>query len=652
MEIIIYLLKSAAILTLFYVIYILFLRKETHFTAHRFYLLAGVVASFLLPTLYFTQTVYIDPPVISEVTMSAVDHQPASVIVDSGFEIDWWNVLLLSYLIGCSFVFFRFVRELTSLILLLHNNPSKRYRGFNYVRVAKKLAPFSFFNYIVFNPELHQEDELQMILKHEQAHAFQWHSTDIILANLLIIIQWANPLAWLYKKSVEENLEFLADNATIISVDSKKDYQLALVRASSARYTPSLTTNFYKSFIKKRIIMLNKRTSKKHHVLKVATVLPLLAIFLWSFNIREEIAYKEVIPETVPETVSDELLNSENPSEINSEKQRETGKIAASEKSFSNTENLQKETIAEISEEKETNPIPAVITGGDIEFKITKNTTDAELEKMKSKLKKDHDIDLSYSIKRNKNKEITSISFQYSSKDSNGNYSISDDEAIADFVFYIKEDGKSGFYSEEVEARRAERAYARAERMKERSDMRRREIEKVREDRDRMREEIREERDVIRDEMTRKRREMKDRLREKRKSVIIESDDDDGGLFDDEDEEEIVKTYKIAGSGSNEAEDDIFVVSSGKGKSGKLMLSDSDHHIRIDKNTTDASLEKMKTNLGAKGVDFKYSKLKRNAKGEITSIRVTVDNNKGSKQTISAQADDGKPIDDLLIDIQ
>ena len=491
-----------------------------------------------------------------------------------------------------------------------------------------------------------------MILKHEQAHAFQWHSTDIILANLLIIIQWANPLAWLYKKSVEENLEFLADNATIISVDSKKDYQLALVRASSARYTPSLTTNFYKSFIKKRIIMLNKRTSKKHHVLKVATVLPLLAIFLWSFNIREEIAYKEVIPEPIPETVSDELLNSENPSEINSEKQRETGKIPASEKSFSNTENLQKETIAEISEEKETNPIPAVITGGDIEFKITKNTTDAELEKMKSKLKKDHGVEISYSVKRNKNKEITSISFQYSSKDSNGNYSISDDEAIADFVFYIKEDGKSGFYSEEVEARRAERAYARAERMKERSDMRRREIEKVREDRDRMREEIREERDVIRDEMTRKRREMKDRLREKRKSVIIESDDDDGGLFDDEDEEEIVKTYKIAGSGSNEAEDDIFVVSSGKSKSGKLMLSDSDHHIRIDKNTTDASLEKMKSKLGAKGVDFKYSKLKRNANGEITSIRITVDNNKGSKQTISAQADDGKPIDDLLIDIQ
>ena len=652
MEIIIYLLKSAAILTLFYVIYILFLRKETHFTAHRFYLLAGVVASFLLPILYFTQTVYIDPPVISEVTMSTVDHQPSAVIAEPGFEIDWWNVLLLSYLIGCSFVFFRFVRELTSLILLLHNNPSKRYRGFNYVRVTKKLAPFSFFNYIVFNPELHQEDELQMILKHEQAHAFQWHSTDIILANLLIIIQWANPLAWLYKKSVEENLEFLADNATIISVDSKKDYQLALVRASSARYTPSLTTNFYKSFIKKRIIMLNKRTSKKHHVLKVATVLPLLAIFLWSFNIREEIAYKEVIPDSIPETVSDNLLNSEDPSEINSEKQRETGKIAASEKSFSNTENLQKETIAEISEEKETNRIPAVTTGGDIEFKITKNTTDAELEKMKSKLKKDHGVEISYSVKRNKNKEITSISFQYSSKDSNGNYSISDDEAIADFVFYIKEVGKSGFYSEEVEARRAERAYARAERMKERSDMRRREIEKVREDRDRMREEIREERDVIRDEMTKKRREMKDRLREKRKSVIIESDDDDGGLFDDEDEEEIVKTYKIAGSGSNEAEDNIFVVSSGKGKSGKLMLSDSDHHIRIDKNTTDASLEKMKSKLGAKGVDFKYSKLKRNANGEITSIRITVDNNKGSKQTISAQADDGKPIDDLLIDIQ
>lgn len=652
MELIIYLLKSAAVLTLFYVIYVLLLRKETHFTAHRIYLIVGVLVSFLLPLLYFTQTVYIDPPVLTELAMTTEGIQSSVMVVDPGFEIDWWNVALLTYLIGCSFVFFRFVRQLTALLLLLNNNPSRRYKGFRYVRVSRNIAPFSFFNYIVFNPELHKEDELKMILKHEQAHAFQWHSTDIILANLLIIIQWANPLAWLYKKSVEENLEFLADNATIISVNSKKDYQLALVRASSAQYIPALTTNFYKSFIKKRIIMLNKRTSKKYHVLKVATVLPLLAIFLWSFNVKERISYKEADPEPVTESTIEDLTVSEGISEITPETQEEVAKVISQEQAASSTEELPEESTAENSEEKEMKLTPAVSVGSDIEFKITKNTTDAELEKMKSKLKKDHGIDLSYSTKRNKNKEITSISLQYTGKSSNGNYSISDDKAISEFVFYIDENGKSGFYSEEVEARRADRAYARAERMKERSDTRRRDIEKVRVERDKMREEIIEERNEIRDEMKQKRKEMKDRMREKRKSIIIESDDDDGGLFDDEDEEEIIRTYNIAGSGSNEAEDDIFVVSSGKGKSGKLFVSGSEHSIRIDKNTSDASLEKMKTRLGAEGVDFKYSKLKRNSSGEITSIRITVDNNKGSKQTITAQADDGKPIDDLLIDIQ
>ena len=310
MELITYLLKSAAILTLFYLIYVILLRKETHFKAHRIFLLSGVVGSFLLPLLYFTQTIYIDVPVMSELSpapenitsMVAVSAEPVSTI-------DWWKVVILTYLIGCSFVLLRFVRQLFSLILLLHANPGRRYNGFRYVRITKQIAPFSFFNYIVYNPDLHDDHELKMILKHEQAHSFQWHSADIILANLLIVTQWANPLAWLYKKSVEENLEFLADNATVITVTSKKDYQLALVKASSAQNIPALTTNFYKSFIKKRIIMLNKRTSKKHHVFKVAAVLPLLAVFLWSFNVRETIAYNEIPSDPVLEEIPFESIS-------------------------------------------------------------------------------------------------------------------------------------------------------------------------------------------------------------------------------------------------------------------------------------------------------------------------------------------------------
>jgi len=71
-----------------------------------------------------------------------------------------------------------------------------------------------------------------MILRHEQVHVSQWHSIDIIVGNVARILQWVNPFSWYYKKGLEENLEFIADNETASRVPSKKQYQLTLVRAS------------------------------------------------------------------------------------------------------------------------------------------------------------------------------------------------------------------------------------------------------------------------------------------------------------------------------------------------------------------------------------------------------------------------------------
>jgi hypothetical protein len=489
-----------------------------------------------------------------------------------------------------------------------------------------------------------------MILKHEQAHAFQWHSADIILANLLIVIQWANPLAWLYKKSVEENLEYLADNATIIKVTSKKDYQLALVKASSAENIPALTTNFYKSFIKKRIIMLNKRTSKKHHVAKVAAVLPLLAVFLWSFNVKETIAYNEVASEPVSEEIPPEIISTENMEPETVIDTRETV-------DYSSEENIAVAVASEQANALTTDEnasdivetVSLVQLDKKVEFKITKNTSDAELEKIKADLKRDHNVDFNYSTTRNKDDEIIAISIQYSGNGSNGNYSISDDEAISDFVFYMDEDGRSGFYSEEMKERSAARAYASAERMKERELA----IVKRREGSDKMREEITVRRKAVRDEMNERRKEMNDKRRALKKSILIESDDNDRDLFDDDDEETIIKEYVIAGSGSNDGDvDELIVVRpGGRTKIAHFSGHDSEHAIKIDKDTTDEALAKIKTKLAAKGVDFIYNKLRRNSNGEITSIRINVNDNKGNKQTISAKTDDGDPIDELHIEI-
>ncbi len=127
-----------------------------------------------------------------------------------------------------------------------------------------------------------------MILQHEKIHASQNHSLDIIIANLTTALLWFNPLSWLYKKSLEQNLEYIADRETVALSGAKKSYQQALVKVSVANLQPALTNNFYQSFIKKRILMLNKKSSQSASLWKISLVLPLVLAFMLSFNVKTE----------------------------------------------------------------------------------------------------------------------------------------------------------------------------------------------------------------------------------------------------------------------------------------------------------------------------------------------------------------------------
>ena len=412
--------------------------------------------------------------------------------------------------------------------------------------------------------------------------------------------------------------------------------------------------------------MLNKRTSKKYHVLKVAAVLPLLAIFLWSFNVRQDIAYNILPSETVPELPVNETTDTD---------------IISSE----TTEEAKTESAVAISEEEVPSEVPMItVEGGeavlakaqlaanlvvlmqDLELKITKNTTDAQLKEIKTKIKKEHGIDLTYNVERNSNDEIIRIQLSYSGNGNNGNYSIHDDEGISDFVFYVDDEGRTGFYSEEVEARRAERAYARAarlsERVKERATEREREMRKVREQRERMREEIIVEREAMRDERARQRKELRDQLRERSRAVIIDRDGDEiiieGNavkVYGDEDiiaDELILREYELArGEGRGTGRAEVIILDSDRGELA-VYGEGAEHAIIIDKDTSDKDLSKIRKKMKSKGIEFKYSKVKRNSNGEITGIKITVDNKKGSKKTIVTKADDGEPIEQMLIELE
>jgi len=354
-----YLLKSSGILVIFYAVYFLFLQKETLFKENRRFLLSGIFCALLCPLL--TIPVYIEMAPTSFTQIVSTSSSPTATIQESG--LDLWLIATVFYITGMLFLLGRLGIQILSLRTLLKNSVNKiRRGGLVYIETSRKIAPFSFFHYIVYNPSLYNEVELEAILAHEKAHCSQKHSLDILISHLITVVLWINPLSFLYRNTIRQNLEFLADASATTTLPSVKKYQYALLKVSGHALPIPIVNQFYNSLIKKRIVMLQKSQSKKANMFKSALVLPALALFLFSFNTKEV------------------YVPTAGAAEIN--------------------------WFALDTDEK-------------IEVKITKDTSDAELEKIKQDMAKEG-IDFSYTVVRNSKKEIINLDVDMNSKTENG----------------------------------------------------------------------------------------------------------------------------------------------------------------------------------------------------------------------------------------
>jgi len=354
----IFIVKSSSLIALFYFAYFFLLRKETFFNSSRWFLLAGLVTSVVLPLVVYTKVVWIDPvPVPVSYTPAAnfqyVSNFHPQTAEKESFEINWNLVSLVIYGIGFAAFMIKFGIDFYSLNSVLKGRKIEQQADFKFVDVNENIAPFSYFDYIVYNSSMYSEKELESILEHEKVHSDQHHTVDVIISRIFCILFWFNPIIWLYKKAILQNLEFIADSEAAKKISDKKAYQYTLLKITTHETCVAITNHFYQSLIKKRIVMLNKNQSKKWNYWKYYAVLPVLALFVLSFQIKT----------------------------IAQEKKELREKAALTSK----------------------NQDPEVI-------KITKSTTDQELKDLTAKLKTDHNINLEISnIKRNKNNELTSI---------------------------------------------------------------------------------------------------------------------------------------------------------------------------------------------------------------------------------------------------
>ncbi len=268
-----FLLESAACLTVFYAAYWFFLKNETFFALNRVYLVAALLASWIIPALHVTSPIF---------TQTAIPFSPANfgTITPSEPSFSLYPVLLAVYATGVIFLGARFGFQLWQIFRTIRSSPIQKGRDFRYVFTQKSIQPFSFFIYIFLNKDSIPPQNLIRILAHERVHIKQYHSMDILLMELVTILQWFNPFVWPYKISLKETHEYLADGAVIAQGCSAAGYQLLILEQHVGGRLVELANNFHHSQIKRRITMMTRIKSKGTAKFKFLLILPLAAVLV------------------------------------------------------------------------------------------------------------------------------------------------------------------------------------------------------------------------------------------------------------------------------------------------------------------------------------------------------------------------------------
>lgn len=289
--------------------------KETFFRLNRFVLLACLLLSFGLPLIPVPQQLsilkntvsvqtidYFNSNVVDNVSVANKDFNKAANsnnnkeeagVATSSNEasnngvtasdiITWFTYL---YWFGVIAFAINFLMQLIVLLYQAYTNPFIKDGKFRIVEIRGNKAPCSFLNFIFINPEKYDWDTYSQILQHEKTHVAQKHSVDIMLAELALVFQWFNPFAWLYRKEVENNLEFLTDNELLEKEHFDRSvYQISLLKVSAPHFPLGLTANYNQSLLKRRLLMMDAKKSNVHTSWKYFFLLPLFFLFMSLFN--------------------------------------------------------------------------------------------------------------------------------------------------------------------------------------------------------------------------------------------------------------------------------------------------------------------------------------------------------------------------------
>ena len=267
-----FLIKSTITLFVLLAVYYLFLEKEKIHAFNRFYLLFSLVFSMVIP--------FITIEVIQEIAQPTVNPGNIQILQGSAVIMEETNYMAIGlwslYALVTLVLAIRFISNIIKISSKMKSNTPIDYKNAKLILVPEKTLPHTFLNTIFINETEYNNREIEAELyTHELTHVTQKHTLDILFIELLKTVFWFNPIFIFYKKAIQLNHEFLADEKVVTSYNNVPFYQSLLLSKANKNPTFYLASNLNYLITKKRLLMMTKTTSNSKSFAKKIILIPL-----------------------------------------------------------------------------------------------------------------------------------------------------------------------------------------------------------------------------------------------------------------------------------------------------------------------------------------------------------------------------------------
>ncbi|MBR5575836.1 MAG: hypothetical protein IKW22_00920 [Bacteroidaceae bacterium] len=301
-SIFLYSIRSAFVLTLLYVPYMLILRKESFFRLNRAVLLLILLFSVVLPMLDVHFLSLDSQPVVQDAKGQMVQvgiplegyHLLPELSVQARHvptEVSWFHIVsVLFSFVAMAMLLWRIMQILRMNLVVTRGNLWHEVEGGIHIHChAGEVSPFSWMNHVVISDRDFCENGREILL-HETGHIRALHSWDLLLLSAVQVLQWWNPLAYVFASSLRDVHEYEADDYVLQHGISARSYQLLLIKKAVGASSYTFANNFDHSLTLKRITMMQKSKSSVWMRSKVLYIIPMATLALSAFATSESVS--------------------------------------------------------------------------------------------------------------------------------------------------------------------------------------------------------------------------------------------------------------------------------------------------------------------------------------------------------------------------